>query len=399
MKNIQKNYQRLLGKEYSVEYVFRPQEYGWAGDWEGRALLAFTCHYNMSGQENPSMHLLIEKLKEKTNAKMYLGKEFDGVTVDEQQISGHSWFLRGLIEYSIAFNSTFAKEVAKSTVENLYLPIAEWYERYPIDRNKIDGDVSGHSAERLNGWKLSTDVGCAFMCVDGLAHYFALTKDKKVKEFLDKVIGVFDSLDKVKLGFQTHTTLSCVRGILKLFETTGEEKYFNIAKRTFDEYLNCGMTLTYQNYNWYGRKDSWTEPCAVVDSFILATEIYKITRIEKYLTVARRIWFNGLQFCQRNNGGAGTDSCATKEFPFLKMNTYEAPFCCTMRYSEGLLEYLKNKELFGWDSNATEKIDQEGRRFVDDKLIVLLNGQKVPIFSCVDLDREQIEKVQLKIIF
>ena len=330
---------------------------------------------------------------------MYLGEEFDGVTVDEQQISGHSWFLRGLVEYSIAFNSTFAKEVAKSTVENLYLPIAEWYERYPIDRNKIVGDVSGHSAERLNGWKLSTDVGCAFMCVDGLAHYFALTKDKKVKEFLDKVIGVFDSLDKVKLGFQTHTTLSCVRGILKLFETTGEEKHFDIAKRTFDEYLNCGMTLTYQNYNWYGRKDSWTEPCAVVDSFILATEIYKITRIENYLTVARRIWFNGLQFCQRNNGGAGTDSCATKEFPFLKMNTYEAPFCCTMRYSEGLLDYFKNKELFGWDSNATEIIDQEGRRFVDDRLIVLLNGQKVPIFSCVDLDREQIEKVQLKIIF
>ena len=45
--------QRLHGEEYSLTHLFRPAEYGWPGDWEGRALLAFLCHLEMRGKTVP----------------------------------------------------------------------------------------------------------------------------------------------------------------------------------------------------------------------------------------------------------------------------------------------------------------------------------------------------------
>jgi len=115
----------------------------------------------------------------------------------------------------------------------------------------VSGGVSGHNALKINGWILSSDVGCAFMCVDGLAHYYAQTKDQRIKIFLDKVIDLFMKVDPVSLGFQTHTTLTCIRGILKLYKATGDEKYKNHAISRFSTYLKDGMTLTYANYLYF----------------------------------------------------------------------------------------------------------------------------------------------------
>ncbi len=37
----------------------------------------------------------------------------------------------------------------------------------------------------MNGWHLSTDVGCAYMCIDGLSAYFEVTKTAEVKKVVD----------------------------------------------------------------------------------------------------------------------------------------------------------------------------------------------------------------------
>ena len=397
-RNIELSFKRLSEtKEYAFENIFQRAEYDWYGDWEGRALLAFACHYQIHGNIIPCMTQLVAALPQHTNPKLYFGPEFDGITADEQQLSGHSWYLRGLIKYAEAFNDELALKAAKSTVENLYLPIKEWYKKYLLKRER-HGGVSGSVTGTQNGWKLSSDVGCAYMCVDGLSHYYAYTKDARVKDFLDDILVTFYSSDYVNNGFQTHTTLSCARGILTLYKTTGEQKYLDGAMQVLRNYTEHGMTLTYENYNWFGRKDSWTEPCAVVDSFILSTELYKLTEQNEYLTLARRIWFNGLQFCQRPNGGAGPNSCVRPDQPVLKVSMYEAAFCCTMRYAEGLLEYSQNKELFSWNSNAEITQDEMGRKFIDDKLLVSFNSKTVPIFSGYELDEDSLKKAELKII-
>lgn len=398
MRNIQLNFQRLNSDVYAFENLFQPAEYDWQGDWEGRALLAFLCHYEIHQTSVPHLHQFFNAIPEKTNRHFYFGKEFDGITVNEQQLSGHNWYLRGLLKYAKIFDNEFALEMAKSTVENLYLPAMQWYSHYPLDRDVFIGGVSGATTNIQDGWQLSSDIGCAFMCVDGLAHYYQATKDERVKIFLDRVIDFFASIDFVKYHLQTHTTLTCLRGLFILYQTTKKEKYLQIVKEKFSYYVANGMTLTYENFNWFGREDTWTEPCAVVDSFILAIELYNLTKESEYKTLARRIWFNGLQFCQRENGGAGPNTCVTKQQNTLKISMYEAPFCCTMRYAEGLLRYSQNKSLFTWDSTANMVVDEFGRNFIDDVLLVKCKGKMTPIFSCNTIPERQAIETKL-IIF
>ena len=360
------NFKRLCEDQYSLEKVFQKAEYDWDGDYEGRALLAFVCHYKISGKKIPCMDAMMDLMKDKLNEKGYRGNIYPAVS--EQQLSGHSWFLRGLAEYYECFGDQRALEYMTGIFKNLYKPLLGTVKTYPVDRGDNDGGVSGHSDDTIiNGWILSTDVGCAFMSIDGLSHYYCITKDAEALALLDEMIDFYCDIDKVKLKAQTHCTLTAARGMLRLYESCGNEKYLEKAKAVFDNYVALGMTYTYQNYNWFGREDTWTEPCAIVDSLILAIQLYNITAKDEYKTLAKRIFANGFASAQRANGGAGTDSTARPEEPVLSWKMmYEAHFCCTMRFAEGLVWANKYAELLETTFSGNIEKDDKGRYFDGD---------------------------------
>lgn len=330
---------------YQIGEVFAPADYAWYGDKEGRALLAFVCHYKINGNIIPCMEEMLLEMPKKLNSQGYLGPIFDGNTIHEQQLSGHSWLLRGLCEHYEAFGDSYSLELIYKITENLYLPILPRVAGYPIKRGAANkGSVSGSCIGDTDGWILSSDTGCAFMSIDGLAHAFRVTKNEKIKELLDEMISVYLSIDKVALKAQTHCTLTAARGMMMTYGETKDARYLEGAKSIFELYVNGGgMTETYQNLNWWQRPDSWTEPCAIVDSLILALELYKVTSDARYRTYAARIYHNGLSTAQRSNGGAGTDKLVIKEVngTLSVAKHYEAYFCCTMRIAEGL-RYAKD---------------------------------------------------------
>ncbi len=366
---IEKSFARLCSEPYASVNLFSPAEYDWPGDWEGRALLAYCRLYSLTGEKVPAMDKLMEMLPEKTNSQGYLGAVLDLNAIDEQQLSGHGWLLRGLMAYYELFQSQQAMEYARKTVHNLFLPALANYSSYPIVREGGTGGVYGNIAGRFGNWQLSTDIGCAFIPIDGLAHYYAVTRDKALEKPLAHAIAQFMSLDKVALNMQTHATLTATRGILKYYEVCGDKEYLSYGKEIFALYTAQGMTATYENYNWFGNshEETWTEPCAVVDSMILALELYGITGEDTYRVLARRIWFNGLQFCQRPNGGVGPNTCVNQDNPYLQISFYDAIQCCTMRYPEGLYWHQKNKDIFHWEDGAP--VWAEGRYYVNDWLL------------------------------
>ncbi|MBQ6117887.1 MAG: hypothetical protein IJK98_01520 [Clostridia bacterium] len=397
-RNIEKSFQRLNRAPYTYETVFDGNP-GWPGDREGRAMLAFLCHYHISGRKIPCMEQMLRDLPARTNPCLFFGDVPAAGNANEQQLSGHNWYLRALCDQADTFQDPLALRALKSTFENLYLPALPLYDDYPLERSSAEGGVDGNVCGEAHGWTLSTDVGCAFMCVDGVARYYALTGDERARVFLEKTIGAFLDADMVARGFQTHTSLTCLRGMLSFYETTRQEKYLQAVRREFDRYLRYGMTLTYENFNWFGREDTWTEPCAVVDSLLLAVDLYNLTGEKQYRMLARRIWANGLQFCQRDNGGAGTNTCVTEKQPVLRISGYEASQCCTMRYTEALLCWHKNKEMFTYDPFASVVTEADGRRFSDDRLVVLTGGEVRPIFSCNTVPKEKLKTLKLKVLF
>ena len=116
-KRINLNYNRLAESDYyKIDQVFSPYNYDWQGDKEGRALLAFVSHYKISGKKIPCMQEMIRELPKKLNKEGFLGAEHSEIII-EQQLSGHSWLLRGLCEYYEQFGDAYVLEVINSIVE------------------------------------------------------------------------------------------------------------------------------------------------------------------------------------------------------------------------------------------------------------------------------------------
>lgn len=376
------NFKRLADSSYyQIDEVFAPSQYDWPADKEGRALLAFVSHYKISGEKIPCMTQMLEKLPSKLNEKGYLGSTRSDIIL-EQQLSGHSWLLRGLCEYYEQFSDDYVLEVINNITENLFMNTKGLFNTYPIDRsNKDEGDVSGNEIGICDNWLLSSDIGCAFMSVDGLSHVYKLTKNPEVKELLDEMIDVYLSIDKKGLRVQTHCTLTAARGMMRMFNVTNDEKYLNGAKQIYDLYVNCGgMTYTYQNLNWWCRPDTWTEPCAVVDSLMLSLELYKATEDESFRKTAARIYHNGFSTLQRDNGGAGTDTLVTDDSPwdYLQARTYEAEFCCSMRLSEGLWYINENSKLLYAETCGEVAKNENGIYFDGDIIYALADEALLP---------------------
>ncbi len=383
---ILKNEARLCEPYYRIENVYQSPDADWAGDKEGRALLAFVSHYCIHGRKIPCMEEMLSSYDQKANEMGYLGA-CDLPYIYEQQLSGHSWLLRGFAEYYEVFGGEAILSRIERIVQNLYLPLLGKMQTYPIARGEDGGGVSGNSLKEVNGWLLSTDVGCAFMSIDGLSHAYALLREKgnsirdKLYSLLIEMIDRYDSIDKAALKAQTHCTLTAARGMMRMAHLTGDDDFVRKAARIFELYVTSGMSLTYQNLNWWSRPNTWTEPCAIVDSLMLALSLYAATGDARYRTDAARIFHNGFATMQRANGGAGTDSVVIGDEKKLYCKSYEASFCCTMRLAEGLRIALENKDILYAEMSGEVKKDGAGRYMDGDILYCAIENEEALSFA------------------
>lgn len=419
-ERISLNAERLeSGDYYRIAEVFDTHSARWPGDKEGRALLAFVSHYKINGRKIECMDKMIDEMDAHTNEQSCFGPLSSNTEFFEQQLSGHSWLLRGLCEYYEQFSDERALAQVNKIVKNLYFPTKNKYSTYPTVRDgALSGGVSGNSLNTINGWKLSSDVGCAFMSIDGLSHAYAITRDEELRDLVDEMIDTYLAIDKLKLKVQTHCTLTAARGMMRMYSITHEKKYLDGAIDIYNLYVfDGGMTYTYQNANWWGRNDTWTEPCAIVDSLMLATELYLTTGNESYRETAARVYHNGFATAQRDNGGAGTDTVVTSlngGTDTLQSKMYEAYFCCTMRLSEGLWYVNKNKDLlYATVNGKVEKdsagvyrdgdiiyaeLNSDGEKYATETVTV--DGKKLsPILKYYRIPKDEFEKITQKIIF
>lgn len=333
---IQKNFERLNTDIYLPPSVY--EDKGWPGDYVGRTILGLTMDSQALHCESDLLETLIEGLPSYFNDKGYLGPDYFPA-INEQQLSGHGWLLRGLCEYSKKTGDKKVLETVRQIAMNLFVPGTGVYCTYPIapdQRTTEGGEASGSIVSSDDQWILSTDIGCIFIGMAGLIDAYEMVPDKEIKAAVDELIARFLEVDLTGIKAQTHATLSALRGLIKYAAITGDESLIAEAVKRWDLYVAEGMTCCYGNLNWFGRPDSWTEPCAIVDSYIVAFDLWKLTKNPAYRDMAELIATNAIGHAQRENGGFGCDSCPSDEDPFLKVVIPEASWCCTMRGAEGL---------------------------------------------------------------
>ena len=172
--------------------------------------------------------------------------------------------------------------------------------------------------------------------MEGLIHSYQYIPSEESKALIDKLIALFERMDLTGIRAQTHASLTALRGMLRYAALTGDTTLIPRVEKRWRLYKEYGMTENYENYNWFERYDTWTEPCAIVDSYLLATQLWAATRNPTYLEDADKIYLNGIAATQRHNGGFGCDKPVGVVYPELGIHADEAYWCCTMRGGEGL---------------------------------------------------------------
>ena len=388
-RRIKLNRQRMDDKIYHAEKLL-PYVGGWPGDFPGRGILSLTSLYkSLNGYEEEQKSILnqleeiFSNIDSYLNSDYYFGDVFDGKVLDEQQISGNAWYLRGLIEYYKITNNRKYLDQIKVITKNYLLKIASFYDSYPIEIRREEGSVAGHANKDIfSNWRVSSDIGCAFIMLDGLTAVYELLKTEQLKNMIITLINKFLTINYVEFECQTHATLSCARGIFRFYELTNDEKYLNYVINIFERYKNFGMTYDYSNINWFNRKETWTEPCCIIDSLILSKKLYLSTKNISYLKLFNRIYVNALRTFQRNNGGAGCSTCAIDDMYVLKNYLYEAFFCCTMRLGEGLYEIsdfslLRAKDTIIVPFNVSFEYKKDNNHIIIDNEIYQSNQIKI----------------------
>ena len=339
-RRTQQNWDRLHHPAYRVPGIFANEMIEqWPGDWVGRTLLGVILLSRSTGRDASDAAQIVQEMPKYLNKEGYFGQVIDPNALNEQQLGdSHSWVIRALYEYSSWTGDENAREMFGGIIHNMAVPMRDWWASYPITsdvRTSGKGGVNGNLQWHSGRWLLSSDVGNEFMFLDGLTQAWQLDRSPELKEAVDRGIERFLKMDVLAVKAQTHATLTASRALLRMYGLTGDSDLLRAVEQRYGLYRRVAMTENYENYNWFARPQTWTEPCAVIDSFIVAMQLWQFTGRQKYLEDAHLIWFNGVGRGQRATGGFGCNTCAGVGGPFLSMANYEAYFCCTMRGGEG----------------------------------------------------------------
>lgn len=339
---LMRNFNRLEETKYQPDHVFLTEEESgyWPGDTEGRTILGLVMDARATGRTPLYLDEIIRRVPANLNELGYMGT-IHRDSVDEQQLSGNGWMLRGLCEYYLWKRDEKLLPVISRMADNLFVGGEKYYESYPISpesRNKGVGAASGSLSQIIGHWRLSTDIGCVFIGMEGMLHALQVTKDEKLRPVADKLVNLFLNVDLTGIKAQTHASLTAMRGLIRYADITGKPEYVNEVEKRWEIYRKQGMTEFYGNYNWFCRYDTWTEPCAIVDAFMVASQLWQHTGKAEYRDDAERIYYNAICLAQRSNGGFGLENSPGKarNSHSVTMNCDEAHWCCTMRGGEGL---------------------------------------------------------------
>lgn len=179
---------------------------------------------------------------------------------------------------------------------------------------------------------------CYFPAIESLALLYRATKDARYLDQAKRMAEWFQKFDALPTD-HSHGNLCAWRGILELYEITGERGYLDRTRAKWDAAVTGG-------YVWPigGVGEHWSvfhqgdEGCSESDWLRLNLDLWRFTGETRYLDMAERLLHNQYAANQCPNGGYGwcpLDGDAAG--PVAKRGTVdEWNFCCSFHGPLGL---------------------------------------------------------------
>jgi hypothetical protein len=191
---------------------------------------------------------------------------------------------------------------------------------------------------------------CYFPAIEGLAMLYRETKDDRYLKMARRMAEFFRKFDVLPID-HSHGNLCAWRGILELYEITGDRGYLDRARAKWDAAVNGGYVWPTGGIgeHWY-LNFGIDEGCSESDWLRFCLDLWRYTGEGRYLDVAERLLHNQYLANQCANGGYGArhfegqPSGPTTALPALE----EWNFCCNFHGPLGLF-YTKSYLAAGSD--------------------------------------------------
>ncbi|MBX9718864.1 MAG: glycoside hydrolase family 127 protein [Microbacteriaceae bacterium] len=329
---------RLLADEYlparALQYDLHDR---WPGDFTGRLLAALLELEATDPELGRRADELADLVAAELAGRTCLGNPAPRGLIDEQQVSGHGWLVSALVVFARKRARPEMLELALRLADNVLLPAINSLPSYPTEpRRESAREESGVLLSDHGSWRLSSDTLCVLIALEGLVAVWEATRAERYAVSIREAAVFFSSLDLEGLGAQLHASLTAARCIASFAVQGGFPRLLDVASEVYDRWSGSARTLDSQTWNWFGRGDTWTEPCAVVDALELANTLWLARKDRRYLEDIEQISRNGLAYAQNPAGGFSLSRIATLENPSLSIHEADAYWCCTMRGSWGL---------------------------------------------------------------
>ncbi|MBN1341402.1 MAG: glycoside hydrolase family 127 protein [Phycisphaerae bacterium] len=189
--------------------------------------------------------------------------------------------------------------------------------------------------QREAEYRASGTYGHSYTCnyfpaIEGLAMLYCATKDERYLKQAQRMAELFSRFDVLPID-HSHGNLSAYRGILQLYEITGDRKYLDRAREKWDLAVRGG-------YVWPigGIGERWDvffasgEGCSEADWLRFCLDLWRFTGEARYLRIADRLLHNQYPVTQCETGGYGDlyfdgDPAAG---PHAAVGALEADYCC-----------------------------------------------------------------------
>ena len=217
----------------------------------------------------------------------------------------------------------------------------------------------------LHGENNDTNKEIVFLSLSqAVLDYYEVTKDNSLLILLKATFNRLCNLDFYSYTGSCHHYLSFCSCMLKYAQIVNESAISEHIATLFDNFLATSQSINYESALLFNDKNG-TDAGATAISLEVALALFNNLNDSRYLTLARRIWFNGMQFCQRFEGHVGANTF-TYDKVRLRVKNYSGDLVTTCRYAVGLKYYALNKDLFADGGELTK--DRRGRYFIGDKM-------------------------------
>ncbi|WP_439593815.1 hypothetical protein [Microbacterium sp.] len=330
---------RLQRPDYSTESaISESMASDWPGDVAGRLLLTLSRMARSGLVPHQRIRELFDAMIAATAGVGHFGAPASEV-IDEQQIACHGWVVSAYLQYGAVTGDPRALPAAGAVVDDLLLPGLSKINAYPRERRTLDiGAPSGTATQEVNGWLLSTDTWCVLLTLNGVVPLWEATRRADLEQLILALVSLAGEIDFVAERAQLHATVAAARNIARFAELSGSSEARDVAQSIYEAYVHEARTLNWAPFNWFGRPETWTEPCAIVDSIGLEFTLWRLNADPVHLQNLRRIELNAMAYAQRADGSFGLDAIATAEHPEIYSIADDAWWCCTMRGALGLVD-------------------------------------------------------------